>query len=110
MSATVERILENEEQLDHVCAAALYGIDILMNLGFHYKIRHPSELVLVKPIQYNRIKEVIPSASGMMVLGKLNTLGERNTAGVPQPFGSGDLSNEVMVGGDMCVLSSSEDT
>lgn len=53
---------------------------------------------------------MIPSTSGMMELGKLNTLRDRNVTGVPQTFGSGDLSNEVVVGGGKGVLSSLEDT
>lgn len=90
--------------------AALYGKDILTNPGFHYKIGDPSKLLPVITIQYKGINKVIPSTSGMMELGKLNTLRDRNITGVPQTFGSGDLSNEVMVGGDKGVLSSLEDT
>lgn len=90
--------------MDHVCIAASYGKDILMNLSFHYKFRGPSELLLMTPTRYEGIKEVLPLASGIMELGKLKTLGDRNTAGVPQPFGSGDLSIEIMVGGDKWVL------
>lgn len=56
---------------------------ILTNLGFHYKIGNPYELLLVIPTQYKGIQEVVPSTPGMMELGKLNSLGDRNTAGVP---------------------------
>lgn len=88
--------------------AALCGKDVLANLGFHHKIRDPSELLLVTPTQSEGIKEVIPSVSGMMELGKLGTLGNRNTAGVPQLFGGGYLLNEVLVGGDKWVLLSDQ--
>lgn len=90
--------------MDYVCIAALYGKDILMNPSFHSKIRDPSELLLMTPTQYEGIEEVLPSASGIMELGKMKTLGDRNTACVPQPFGSGALSNEIRVGGDKCAL------
>lgn len=34
----------------------------------------------------------------MMELGKIDTLGDRNMAVVPQPFGGGQLINEVLIG------------
>lgn len=43
----------------------------------------------------------------MMECGKLDTVGDKNTAGSLQPTGGGYLLNEVLVGGDNWIFLSS---
>ena len=48
-----------------------------------------TEFLLVTLTQSEGTKEGIPSASGMVKLGKVGTFRARNTAGVPQPLETG---------------------
>lgn len=86
-------------QPGNVGIGALRDKDMLTNLDFHHKIR----LIWVLARNTNTVWEDKGS-------GKLNILGERSTAGVPQPFGGGCLGHEVRSGGDKWVPSWSEDT